>query len=99
MQSPVTFDERDWRQLTANDKRVLPLLDRAGFSEISCEILARAVGVGQKSMDSLIDKGLAVECKEEVPGEFLDGKYFKLTKKGILAYCWVKGSQIRTYPE
>lgn len=93
MDEPATFDEGDWADLTSSDKKALKTLDRYGFGNISPEPLARAAGVGQPSVDALISKGLAVE---DEPG--LHGRYFKLTEKGVLATCWINGSQVRVFP-
>lgn len=94
MDQPATFDEADWANLTRSDKRALRILYRYGFGNISPEPLARAAGVGQKSVDALIQKGLAVE---DAPG--LHGRYFKLTDKGVLATCWINGNRMRVYPQ
>ena len=91
---PATFDESDWQELTAADKKAIKILNQYGFGNIRPEPLARAVGVGQRSIDALIKKGLAVE---DAPG--LHGRYFKLTDKGVLATCWINGSRVRVYPQ
>lgn len=91
MEEVATFDESDWRDLTGHDKRALRVFSRVA---IDFEPLARATGVGQRSMDALIAKGLAVEGDES-----LHGRTFKLTKKGWLAVEWVSGRRTRVYPD
>ncbi|MCH8683875.1 hypothetical protein [Pedomonas mirosovicensis] len=83
MSEAITFDRSDWRDLTGAEKRALRAFSRVG---IDFEPLAKAVGVGQKSMDALIEKGLAVEGKPS-----LHGRTFKITEKGWLAVEWLSG--------
>ena len=90
MEEAATFDELDWRGLTGNDKRALGIFSRVA---LDFEPLARATGVGQQSMDSLMAKGLAVEGEES-----LHGRTFKLTDKGWLAVEWLSGRRMRVYP-
>jgi hypothetical protein len=87
----VTFGERDWQSLSGSDKKALCTFSRVA---LSFEPLATAPGVGQKRMDSLIDKGLAEEGE---PG--LHGRTFQLSKKGWLAVEWCNGNRMREYPE
>lgn len=87
----TTFDESDWRELTGHDKKALRTFSRVA---IDFEPLAKASGVGQKSMDALIAKGLAVEGSPS-----LHGRTFKITKKGWLAVEWLHGRRTRVYPE
>ncbi|MDP2358267.1 MAG: hypothetical protein Q8M31_19700 [Beijerinckiaceae bacterium] len=86
----ATFDEADWRDLTPLDKKTL-----RKFSRVSMvfEPLAKAAGVGQKGMDGLIAKGLAVEGPTS-----LHGRTFKITNKGWLATEWLSGRRPRIYP-
>lgn len=91
MSEPITFDEADWRDLTGHDKKALRTFSRVA---IDFEPLAKASGVGQKSMDALIAKGLAVEGEPST-----HGRTFKITKKGWLAVEWLKGRRTRGYPE
>jgi hypothetical protein len=91
MTETVKFDEDDWRELTGSDKKALRTLSRVA---IDFEPLAKATGVGQKSMDALIAKDLAVEGEPS-----LHGRMFKLTKKGWLAVEWLSGRRTRVYPE
>ncbi|MEO9297173.1 hypothetical protein [Devosia alba] len=91
MNEAVTFDEADWRQLTGHDKKALRTLARVS---IDFEPLAKASGVGQKSMDALIAKDLTVEGAPS-----LHGRTFKITKKGWLAVEWLQGRRTRVYPE
>jgi hypothetical protein len=91
MSEPITFNEDDWRELTAQDKNALRKFARVSFD---FEPLSRASGVGQKSMDALIGKGLAVEGPAS-----LYGRTFKLTNKGWLAFEWLSGRRTRGYPE
>lgn len=91
MDEPTTFDEADWYELTGNDKKALKIFSRVA---IDFEPLAKATGVGQKSMDALIAKGLAVEGPSS-----RHGRTFKVTKKGRLAVEWLFGRRIRIYPE
>ncbi|QOZ52879.1 hypothetical protein XH90_17045 [Bradyrhizobium sp. CCBAU 53338] len=86
----ATFDEEDWRSLTASDKKALRIFSRVA---IGFEPLAKASGVGQKSMDSLIAKGLAIEGDRS-----LHGRTFKITNKGWLAVEWLQGRKTRVYP-
>ena len=88
----ATFDEADWRALTGADKKALDILHRYGFGNVSPEPLARAAGVGARSMESLVSKALAVET---APG--LHGRYFMLTDKGVLATSWMMGRRVRVY--
>lgn len=91
MSEPITFDEADWRELTGPDKKALRTFSRVA---ISFESLAKASGVGQKSMDALVAKGLAEEGDRS-----LHGRTFRITKKGWLAVEWLHGRHIRVYPE
>lgn len=91
MSEPITFDDSDWRELTGHDKKALRIFSRVA---IGFEPLAKAAGVGQKSMDALMAQGLAVEGE---PG--LHGRTFKITKKGWLAVEWLQGRRTRVYPE
>ncbi|TKV73676.1 hypothetical protein FDV58_36315 [Bradyrhizobium elkanii] len=90
MNEPATFDEDDWRDLTGPDKRALRIFSRVA---IDFEPLAKASGVGQKSMDELIAKGLAIEGNRS-----LHGRTFKITNKGWLAVEWLEGRKTRAYP-
>ncbi len=87
----ITFNETDWRELTGSDKKALRIFSRVA---IGFEPLAKASGVGQKSMDALIAKGLAMEGERS-----LRGRTFKITKKGRLAVEWLDGRRVRVYPE
>jgi predicted transcriptional regulator len=49
------------------------------------EPLAKWAGVGQKSLDELIRKGLAVEDDKTI-----HGRTFKITEKGWLALSWIQ---------
>ncbi len=91
MSERATFDENDWASLSPSDKKALKTFSRVA---ISFEPLAKAAGVGQKSMDSLIAKNLAVEGPES-----LHGRTFKITNKGWLAVEWIHGRRTRVYPE
>ena len=53
MTEPATFDEEDWHELTGSDKKAIRILNRYGFS-LGLEPLARVAGVGQKSVDALM---------------------------------------------
>ncbi|WP_296221353.1 hypothetical protein [uncultured Sphingomonas sp.] len=90
MSDPARFDEDDWAALSSNDKKTLRIWSRVA---LDFEPLARATGVGQKSMDSLISKDLAVEGEGS-----LHGRTFKLTDKGWLAVEWLHGRKMREYP-
>jgi hypothetical protein len=90
MNEPATFDEEDWHGLTGQDKKALEKLSRVA---LNFEPLAKSTGVGQKSMDSLIDQGLAVEGDPS-----MHGRTFKLTDKGWLAIEWLHGRKTRVYP-
>jgi hypothetical protein len=91
LEEPATFSEDDWAELTGPDKKALKTLGR---TTLGFETLAKSPGVGQKSMDALISKGLAVEG-ETSP---VQGRKFKLTDKGRLAVEWIQGRRIRVYP-
>jgi len=93
MTQPATFEESDWAELSGPDKKALKTLSRYGFS-LGFEPLARAAGVGQKSVDSLISKGLAIEGENG-----LHGRYFRLTNKGSLSIEWIEGRNVRVYPQ
>ena len=90
MSQPATFSEDDWRELTGADKKALKIFSRVA---IGFEPLAKASGVGQKSMDALTAKDLAIEGDS-----CLHGRTFKLTDKGWLAVEWMSGRRIRVYP-
>lgn len=90
MTDPATFDEADWNQLTGHDKRALRIFSRVA---LDFEPLAKAAGVGQASMDSLIAQGLAVEGDPYRHGN----RTFKLTDKGWLAVEWLHGRRTRVY--
>ena len=90
MSEPATFDEDDWAALTGTDKKALRIFGRVA---IGFEPLAKAPGVGQKSMDGLTKKGLAVEGEQS-----LHGRTFKITHKGWLAIEWMQGRRTRVYP-
>lgn len=90
MEQPATFNEEDWRRLTAHDKRSLRLFSSRS---LGFEPLANLTGVGQKSMDALMAKGLAVEGE---PGTY--GRTFKITNKGWLAVDWLNGRRTPVYP-
>lgn len=92
MAEPATFDESDWAALTGAGKKALRILHSYGFS-LSFEPLSRAAGVGQKSMNSLIEMGLAIEGDSGI-----HGRCFKLTDKGALAIEWLQGRRTRAYP-
>lgn len=91
MSEPATFEEADWAELTGPDKKAL-----SAFSRVSQEFdaLSTATGVGQKSMDSLMAKGLAVEGEPSI-----HGRTFKITDKGWLAIEWINGRRTRVYPQ
>lgn len=91
MSEPITFNDTDWRELTGHDKKALRTFSRVA---ISFEPLAKASGVGQKSMDALIAKGLAEEGAMS-----RHGRTFRITKKGRLAVEWLHGRFIEVYPE
>jgi hypothetical protein len=91
MSEAATFDEEDWRELTAADKKALGIISRYA---IDFEVIAKMSGVGQSSMDVLISKGLAVEGE---PSK-VHGRRFKLTDKGWLAVEWTQGRRTRVYP-
>lgn len=82
------FTRDDWEGLTPNDKRVIKIFARVS---IDYEPLAKAVGVGQQSMDALIAKGLAEEGSPS-----LHGRRFKLTEKGWYACEWIQGRRPRS---
>ncbi len=88
---PATFDDLDWATITGPDKKALSTFSRRA---IDFEILANAPGVGQKSMDALIGKGLAIEGAPST----VHGRRFKLTDKGWLAVEWIQGRRTRVYP-
>lgn len=90
MKEIATFNEIDWRALTGSDKKAFSKL---GYLTLGYDHLSNIPGVGQKSMDSLLAKGLAVEGER-----CLHGRTFKLTDKGDLAYDWVKGGRTRVFP-
>lgn len=71
MGEPATFDEADWAELTGPDKKAL-----GKFSRVSMgfDALAKAPGVGQKSMDSLMAKGLAIEGEPSIHGNRVDAR-------------------------
>lgn len=91
MSEPTTFGESDRRGLTGHDKKALRTFSRVA---IDFEPLAKAAGVGQKSMDALMAMDLAVEGE---PG--LHGRTFKITKKGWLSVEWLHSRRTRVYPE
>ena len=91
MTEPATFDESDWAELTGHDKKALRKFSSIG---LDYDPLAKAPGVGQKSMDALISKGLAVEGDESIYG-----RTFKITDKGWLAVEWTEGRKTRVYPQ
>lgn len=91
MSEVATFDESDWRELTAADKKALGIMVRYA---IDFEVIAKMSGVGQGSMDALVSKALAVEG----PPSKVHGRRFKLTEKGWLAIEWMQGRQVRVYP-
>ena len=93
MTQPATFDEEDFADLSMADKKALRISSRVGFG-LDYNPLAKAAGVGQKSMDSLIAKDLAVEGDGS-----LHGRTFKLTNKGSLAVEWLHGRKMRVYPQ
>lgn len=93
MNEVATFNEPDWEELSGADKKALKILSGYGFG-FNFEPLGRAAGVGQKSMDALIGKGLAIEGERG-----LHGRYFKLTDKGALAVEWTFGRRVRVYPQ
>jgi hypothetical protein len=90
MNDRATFDERDFNQLTPHDKRALRIF--WGVTS-DFESLVKASGVGQKGMDALIAKGLAIEGDPSS-----DGRTFKLTDKGLLAVDWLSGRRTRVFP-
>lgn len=90
MDELATFDEADWEDLTAADKKALKTFSRVSMSY---EPLAKAPGVGQLSMDALVAKGLAEEGQP-----CLHGRTFKLSDKGWLAVEWINGRKTRVYP-
>jgi hypothetical protein len=92
MSAAETFNELDWAQLTGPDKKALKVLARVA---IDFEPLGKAPGVGQKSMDALLDKGLAIEGEPSL----VQGRRFKLSKKGWLAVEWLQGRRTRVFPE
>lgn len=89
MSAAASFDEDDWSALSGSDKKALQRMLRA----FDFEPLANLPGVGIKSIDTLMEKGLVVE------GELsLHGRTFKLTNKGILAVDWIRGGRTQVYP-
>lgn len=88
----ATFNEDDWRNLTAADKKALKIIPR--YSAGDFEIIAKMAGLGQPSMDSLVAKGLAVEGEPSA----LHGRRFKMTDKGWLAVEWLAGRRPLSYP-
>ena len=83
MSEPASFDQRDWSELTGADKKALRIFSRVS---LDFEPLAKVAGVGQKSMDALIEKGLVSEGQLS-----RHGRTFKLTNKGWLAVEWLHG--------
>lgn len=86
MTEPSTFDETDWNDLSMADKKALRRISQVATDY---EPLAKMAGVGQKSMDSLIDKNLAVEGAASRHG----ARTFKLTDKGWLAVNLLNGQK------
>lgn len=84
----MTFTDEDWADLTPSDKHALRSI---GGSAVSFEPLRKFSMVGEKKVQSLLDKGL-VEAGKTVPRNE-DG--FRLTEKGWLARdrCFGRRSQ------
>ena len=82
MAEPTTFDESDWRELAGPDKKALRTFSRVA---IDFEPLAKAYGVGQKSMDVLMSKGLDEEGESS-----LHGRRFRIARKEWLAVEWLQ---------
>ena len=81
------FDDTDWRGLSGQAKKALRIFSRVA---IDFEPLAKAAGIGQGSMDVLLEKGLAVE------GDMSrHGRTFKITEKGWLAVEWLNAQRMR----
>jgi len=93
MDEPATFDESDWAELTTHDKRMLTICARAFM--VSFESLAKAPGMGQKSVDSLLAQGLLIEGDPNRHNQ----RTFRLTSKGVLAVEWTQGRKTRVYPQ
>lgn len=85
------FTIDDWQSLTPPQKKALRKFSRVA---IDFEPLAKAAGVGQSSMDSLIAIGLAEEGEAS-----LHGRTFRLTDKGWLAVEWLNGNRVTSVPE
>lgn len=85
MNGKVTFEESDWRALSGWDKRALLRFSRIG---IDFAPLINVSGVAQRSMNSLLAMGLAIEGQRSI-----DGRTFKITEKGLRAVAWAKGSR------
>ncbi len=81
------FDEDDWAEITPSDKKALRIFSRVA---LGYESLSKAPGVGVRSMEALISKGLAEEGKTG-----LHGRTFKINGKGYLALEWMKGNHQR----
>lgn len=91
---PVTFSESEWLRLTSRDKACLGKLASA-LDDF--EPLAKFAGLGQLSVESLIEKGLA----EEGPSSrsAVSDVGYRLTKKGWLANEWRTGNRVTEYPD
>ena len=87
MSDPSAFDKSDWADLESHEKNALRKFSRVATD---FEALAKAAGVGQKSMDDLMAKGLAVEGEPS-----RHGRTFKITEKGWLAVEWLSGRRPR----
>lgn len=89
MNDSVEFTKWDWGDLTPADKKALKIFSNYATDY---EPLAKLAGVGQKGMDELIRKGLAVEGDKTT-----HGRTFKITEKGWLALSWIQGRRIQKF--
>ena len=89
MNDSTKFTKLDWVELTPADKKALKIF--ANYAT-DFEPLAKLAGVGQKSMDDLIRKELAVEGEKSI-----HGRTFKITDKGWLALSWIQGQRIESF--
>lgn len=89
----ATFTVQDWERLSGHDKKALRILSRIG-ANLGFEPIAKAPGVGEASINSLIAQEL---IKEGEPG--LHGRYFKTTDKGSLAIEWCNGNRMERMPD
>ena len=89
----ATFTAQDWERLSGHDKKALRTLSRIGAS-LGFEPIAKASGVGEGSITSLMAQGL---IEEGEPG--IHGRYFKTTDKGSLAIEWCNGNRMERVPD